>query len=153
MAQWFIRQLKNFAKWAAIFLVVIVGVTLFAAWLGPQIEKEEQLRREQARIEQEELRQKQQEQIDGWKRWLDDLKAKGDARAKEPPAPGWEDGFKIGYMSGMMAARQGAVKPSSAEVDGIARGAATDGNVSENERFAWTKGFTAGWDFGWTKGR
>jgi len=150
---WIIRTLKSLAKWTAILFggltALIVGVFMLAGFA----EKAEQKGREEAQAKQVARQAKQQEWEDGWKQWYEDAKAKNAETKKEPPAPGWEDGFKLGYMTGFTHARGGGKNLTSADVDALSRRQATESNVPEDERFAWKKGFSAGWTFGWGKGQ
>ena len=148
---WLIRELKRFATWIAIFFVIclllvvgIFGIFVFEDRISGTLNKLEQDARE------EDVRMRQKEQADAWQKWLEQQKAKNAQQQakKEPPAPGWENGFKSGYIAGYSAAAGGAVKPSGAEVDALARGQATKENVPEGERTAWKMGFSTGWTFG-----
>ena len=69
---------------------------------------------------------------------------KGD---KSPP------GFTMGFLTGAMAARGGARKPSADEVDAMARRSATENTVAERERGAWIANFETAFWMGWRKGQ
>ena len=155
---WLIRELKRFVKWVAIFLgaslLLVLGIFVFRNQIGGTINRLEQQVKEDAQRERK-------ERDEAWQKWWDDHQTvdnggkqpSNKGKPKEPPAPGWENGFKAGYMTGYSAAAGGAVKPSGAEVDALARGQATKENVPEGERTAWKMGFSTGWTFGWSKGK
>lgn len=155
---WLIRELKRFVKWVAIFLgaslLLVLGIFVFRNQIGGTINRLEQQVKEDAQRERK-------ERDEAWQKWWDDHQTvdnggkqpSNKGKPKEPPAPGWENGFKAGYMTGYSAAAGGVVKPSGAEVDALARGQATKENVPEGERTAWKMGFSTGWTFGWSKGK
>jgi hypothetical protein len=151
---WLIRELKRFLKWSAIILGGLIALVIGVWFLTPHLDELE-------RRQKDEKRAKQLEQQEAWQKWWDEHQTvdnggkqpSNKGKAKEPPAPGWENGFKAGYVAGYSAAAGGAVKPSSADVDALARGQATKERVPEGERAAWKMGFSAGWTFGWSKGK
>ena len=155
---WLIRELKRFVKWVAIIFGGLIALVIAVWFLTPHMDE---LGRRLEKEQKEEARAKQQAYEDGWKKWWDEHQTvdnggkqpSNKGKPKEPPAPGWEKGFKAGYMTGYSAAAGGAVKPSGAEVDALARGQATKENVPEGERTAWKMGFSTGWTFGWSKGK
>jgi len=71
-----------------------------------------------------------------------------DSKSKESPP-----GFTFGFLTGAVSARDGARKPSSDELDAIARRAATQNNVPENERSLWIHNFKQAFWMGWRKGQ
>jgi hypothetical protein len=149
---WVIRSLKRLAIWTAILFAGLIALIAAVYWMAPYLEESDRRR-------QEEKRAKQQEWEEGWQKWWDEHqtvdnggKQPSNKGKKSEPAPGWKDGFTAGYISGFEAARRGAVKPSTAEVNGLARGQATKADVPAGERDAWIMGFGAGWTFGWSKG-
>jgi hypothetical protein len=62
-------------------------------------------------------------------------------------------GFTAGFMTGAIAARNGATKPSSAQLNAIARRAATEANVAEKDRSYWIYQFELAFPMGWKKGQ
>jgi len=155
---WLIRELKRFVKWMAIIFGGLIALVIAVWFLTPHMDE---LGRRLEKERKEEARAKQQAYEDGWKKWWDEHQTvdnggkqpSNKGKPKEPPAPGWENGFKAGYMAGYSAAAGGVVKPAGAEVDALARGQATKENVPEGERTAWKMGFSTGWTFGWSKGK
>ena len=89
-----------------------------------------------------------------WTEKLEDIKKKNDAKPKQAADPNWDRGFKTGYMAGFMLARGGSVKKQSNEIDGMSRRAATTAEMAEGvARSQFCRGYTNGFDFGWSKGR
>lgn len=62
-------------------------------------------------------------------------------------------GVAMGYMTGALSARDGARKPSSDELDAVARRAATQNNIAESQRGAWIYNFKTAFWMGWRKGQ
>lgn len=97
------------------------------------------------------------ETLDRWKAEAEERRQKraeqGDATAKTPTGKKTPPGFTMGFMTGALSARDGARKPSSDDLDAIARRAATQNNVAENERSAWISNFKTAFWMGWRKGQ
>ena len=154
---WLVRTIKRLAIWTGIFFAGAFALVVVVAWMTPKIDEINRRKQE----EKQAARQlKQQEWEDGWQKWWDEHqtvdnggKQPSNKGKKTEPAPGWKEGFTAGYTSGFAAASGGAVKPSSAELDALARREATSSNIAPNEREAWKIGFSAGWGFGWSKGK
>ena len=73
--------------------------------------------------------------------------AESGSSSKHPP------GFTMGFMTGAMSAREGARKPSAAELDAIARRAATQNKTPDNKRGVWIDNFKTAFWMGWRRGR
>jgi hypothetical protein len=96
------------------------------------------------------------ETLDRWKAEAEERRQKqaaapsqknGTKGDKTPP------GFTMGFLTGAMAARDGARKPSADEVDAMARRSATENTVAERERGAWIANFKTAFWMGWRKGQ
>ncbi len=154
---WLINAIKRFAIWAAIVFGGLLALVAVVAFITPSWDAMNQRLREEERAKRQ---AKQEEWEEGWRKWWDEHqtvdnggKQPSNKGSQKEPAPGWKDGFTAGYLGGFAAASGGAVKPASDEIDAIARGQATKANVPEGEREAWKAGFSAGWTFGWGKGK
>lgn len=96
------------------------------------------------------------ETLDRWKAEAEERRQKqaaapsqksGTKGDKSPP------GFTMGFLTGAMAARDGARKPSADEVDAVARRSATENTVADRERGAWIANFKTAFWMGWRKGQ
>jgi hypothetical protein len=154
---WLISAIKRFAIWAALLFGGLLALVLFVAWITPAWDAMNRRLVEEERAKQQ---AKREEWEQGWQKWWDEHQTvdnggkqpSNKGQEKEPP-PGWKDGFSAGYLTGFASASGGALKPSSSDIDALARGQATKSNVLESQREAWKMGFSAGWGFGWSKGK
>jgi len=91
------------------------------------------------------------ETLDRWKAEAEERRQKREEqqaqKTKTPP------GFTMGFMTGAIAARDGARKPSSDDLDAIARRSATQNEIAESERGAWIANFKTAFWMGWRKGQ
>ena len=154
---WLVQTIKRLAIWSGILLAGMIALVAIVAWVTPRFDEMNRRKQEEARAARD---LKQQEWEQGWQKWWDEHqtvdnggKQPSNKGKKTEPAPGWKDGFTAGYVAGFGAAAAGGVRPASAELDALARAQATQNKVAENQREAWKTGFSAGWGFGWSKGK
>lgn len=62
-------------------------------------------------------------------------------------------GFTAGFMTGAIAARSGATKPTADEINAQARRAATEASVPDKDRSYWIYQFELAFPIGWKKGQ
>jgi hypothetical protein len=92
------------------------------------------------------------ETLDRWKAEAEENSRKrAEQRGKD--SKDIHPGFTAGFMTGALAARNGATKPSSAQLNAIARRAATEANVAEKDRSYWIYQFELAFPMGWRKGQ
>jgi hypothetical protein len=155
----FVRSLLKMLGRAALWLLgIFIALLILVLVVAPAIEKADRNVREQKAAQAD---KRKREWDEGWKKWWDEHQTVDNggkqpsnrSKPKEPSAPGTEEGFSFGYLAAKLAAANGATKPSSTEVDKLARAAAAKQSVLPNAREAWVSGFKAGWPFGWKDGR
>lgn len=99
------------------------------------------------------------ETLDRWEAEAQERRQKrAEQQAQKPANSNSKDtktppGFTMGFMTGAMAARDGARKPSADDLDAIARRSATQNEIAESERGAWIANFKTAFWMGWRKGQ
>ena len=136
-------------KWLFAILVSIVLVRVMMAAADPKLEADRKQKAADA------VRQKQEAQaayLDSWKKWAEEGKKKTDEKAKQPSDPNWKSGFEVGFTAGHIMARGGSEKPASSKLDAMARKSARSRDLDETARSQYTRGYSAGFSYGWSKG-
>lgn len=134
------------------FVLAVIGIVAYGVIQGT----DPKLAAEHQRKEAEKAQQKQkanQDYLDSWAKWAEDMKKKNASQPKEATDPRWKQGFQTGYIAGHMLARGGAEKPDAKKVDAMARKAATAADLGEQDRFMHSNGYESGFWFGWNKGK
>ncbi len=129
-----------------VFCSVVAGVVSFVV-TNPEVQRRIE---DEKRAKQEATAAKQKDWEDGWKKWIEESKKKTDERVKQANEPGFDDGFRIGFMGGKLTRAQTNVAVPSARVEAMAMEQIEKQNTPADDHAAFIRGFTAGWDFGWT---
>jgi hypothetical protein len=137
----------KFIKFAMMAAILFAIAQAFWAASDPTVQRKRQ----------EELQAKtradQQAAMDGWAKWIEDAKRNNKERPKTETDPNWKTGFESGYMAGLITARGGSQRPDSSNLESMARKAATANGLSDSGRSSFTAGYSAGFGFGWDKGK
>jgi hypothetical protein len=133
-----------FVLLAVAFGIVLVGTD---PKVKQRVENDRRVKRQAA---QEEADRKQKEWGDGWAKWMEEGKKKTDERVKQANEPGFDDGFRIGFMGGKLTRSKTKQAVSSQRIETLAIKEADRQDVPAYEQAGFVRGFKAGWDFGWT---
>ena len=130
-------------------IIAVFGIALFIAFTisDPKVQRsieEKQAAKEQAKQD------KQREWEEGWRKWYEDAKKKNAERKKEASEPGFDDGFRFGFMAGKLTRSKTNIPVDAKRIESLAQDAIQAENVPADSHAGFVRGFTAGWDFGWT---
>jgi hypothetical protein len=136
-----VKKILLFVSIAAIAVFAVVSAT------DPNVKRRVQ---EKTQAEAREKDRKREESQEAWRKWMEDGKRKTDERVKQANEPGFDDGFRLGFMGGKLTRSQTTVAPSSATVDRLSREQLDKQNVAAESHAGFVRGFKAGWSAGWT---
>lgn len=140
--------MAKLVTWFFILLAVGFGIVFMATDPGVQ-RHAEATRKAKRQAAKEEADRKQKEWNDGWAKWAEDAKRKTDERVKQGREPGFDDGFRMGFMGGKVTRSKTNVAVPSQSVETLAIKEASRQEVPADEQAAFVRGFTAGWGMGW----
>lgn len=131
------------------FVLAVMAVAMWGA-TDPKmkIERQQEAQRKAAAKQAE-----QQAYADSWKKWAEDAKKKTDAKVAESSAPDWRRGFDVGYAAGYMFAKGKAERPTSQKLESMSRKAAHAADMHGAAETLFTSGYSAGFSYGWQKGK
>ena len=141
--------MKKLVLWTVILVPLILGIAWFATdpEVQRKVEDERQAKRQAAA---QEAARKQKDWADGWKKWTEDAKRKTDERVKQANEPGFDDGFRMGFMGGKLLRSKTNIAAPAARINELALQEVQRQNVQADLHSAFVRGYNAGWSFGWT---
>lgn len=106
-----------------------------------------------AAADREARKQAKQRSDEEFKKSLAEYSAARKKEAEGPADPIWEQGFQEGMLTGAALAKKAEAKPASSKVEGQANKNANEAGLSGADRSQYVRGFTNGFDAGWSKAR
>ena len=96
------------------------------------------------------LKKQKEDWEGGWSKWFEQAKKNKDKRAKEAKEPGWDDGFRLGFMGAVLTRSETNIAPPIATIQQLANEQLDKQNVEDSSHAGFVRGFKVGWGFGWT---
>lgn len=147
-AIWFVAGVAIVKKLLGfVVLALIVAGAISIMVTSPDVQRRI---KEEKRAKQEAAAARQQEWEQGWKKWMEEAKRKTDERVKQANEPGFDDGFRLGFMGGRLTRSKTNIAVPPGRIEALANEQIEKQGIPAESQAGFVRGFTAGWSFGWT---